>query len=116
MPFPTGRNPDTQFKPGQSGNPAGRPKGTLNLSTHIQNMMNDENFVANILDAKLGMKEYKGIPIKAIIQVTIARAVNGDDKAREWLAKYGYGSNVEGNAEEINVRYEIVNRVPEPKK
>lgn len=29
-PEPTGRNQDTKFKPGQSGNPAGRPKGVRN--------------------------------------------------------------------------------------
>ena len=26
---------DTQFKPGQSGNPLGRPKGTKNLKTDL---------------------------------------------------------------------------------
>lgn len=28
-------NPDTYFKPGQSGNPNGRPRGTLNFHTHF---------------------------------------------------------------------------------
>ncbi len=36
----------TQFKKGQSGNPAGREPGRLNLSTHIPNWLNDENFEA----------------------------------------------------------------------
>lgn len=34
------------FKPGQSGNPKGQAKGTIHLSTHIQNMLNDEDFDA----------------------------------------------------------------------
>lgn len=108
----------TQFKPGQSGNPNGRAKGSLSLSTHIQNLMNDEQFEANILDSKLGYQEYKGIPITAIIKVAIQRALNDKDKAiqyMEWIAKYGYGSNVEGSSEEIDIKFEYVNKVPTPK-
>lgn len=92
MPFP---NKETQFKPGESGNLAGKPAGTIHLSTHIQNLMADDAFEANILDAKTGIREYKGVPAKAIIQVAITKAVNGDDKAREWLAKYGWGTKQE---------------------
>lgn len=29
-------NPETQFKPGQSGNPAGKPKGTRDRSTFLR--------------------------------------------------------------------------------
>ena len=29
----TGKRQDTRFKPGQSGNPNGRPKGSLNATT-----------------------------------------------------------------------------------
>lgn len=106
------------FKPGQSGNPKGRPPGRLSLSTHIQNLMNDDKFEANILDSKLGVRQYKGAPVVAVVQVAIQKALNDKEKAiqyMEWLAKYGYGANVEGNPEEINIKYEIVNHVPEPK-
>lgn len=82
-------------KKGDVRNPSGKPKGTLHLSTHIQNLMADDAFEANILDAKTGVREYKGIPVKAIIQVAITKAVNGDDKAREWLAKYGWGQKLQ---------------------
>lgn len=92
MPFP---NKDTQFKKGQSGNPAGMPKGIVHISTHIQRLMEDEAFEANILDAKTGIREYRGAPVQAIIQVAITKAVNGDDKAREWLAKYGWSQRIE---------------------
>lgn len=95
MPFP---NPDTQFKPGESGNPAGKPKGSLHLSTHIQNMLNDEEFTTWLSDARDGFKEYKGAPLKAIIKTAMIQAMNNSKEgaaAREWLAKYGYGQKFE---------------------
>lgn len=85
----------TQFKPGTSGNLAGAPKGSKHITTHIQEMLEDETFEANILDAKTGVREYKGAPIKAIIQVATIKAVNGDEKAREWLAKYGWSQKLQ---------------------
>ena len=93
----------------------GRPKGVLNLSTHIQNILNDEDFDSYIQHPTKGSIEFKGAPILAIITVAVRKAVGGDDKAREWLAKYGYGASIEVSAELINVKYEVVNHVPEPK-
>lgn len=83
------------WKPGQSGNPQGKPPGTKHISTWIQDLANDEEFEANILDAKKGYVEYKGAPLKAIISVAITKAVNGDEKAREWLAKYGWKAQLD---------------------
>jgi hypothetical protein len=72
-----------------------KPKGAIHLSTRIQNMMNDESFEANILDPKIGIKAYKGTPAQAIIQVALTKALAGDAKMMEWLAKYGYGTKQE---------------------
>ena len=83
---------DTQFKPGQSGNPAGMPKGYKRLSTWIQELANDEEFETGIFDSKVGYRDYKGAPIKAIVSVTLQKAVNGDEKAREWIGRY-YGDS-----------------------
>lgn len=86
------------WKPGQSGNPAGKPKGALNLSTHIKNMLNDEEFSMWLQDPREGFIEYKGAPVKAIVNTTIKLAADkGKDAAaaREWLAKYGYGTKIE---------------------
>lgn len=96
MPFEKGNvTVGKQFKPGESGNPAGKPKGTIHLSTHIQNLLNDENFELYLEDRLDGWKKFDGPPIKAIMTVAIRKAAAGDDKAREWLAKYGYGQKFE---------------------
>ncbi len=87
-------NPDTQFKPGVSGNPKGKPKGAKHLSTHIQEMLNDEGFTMWLQDAREGYKEYKGAPMKAIIKTALIRAATGEKESREWLAKYGYGQKL----------------------
>lgn len=85
----------TQFKKGQSGNPAGRPEGRLNLSTHIQNLLNAEDFETWLPDPQQGWKEFKGVPMKAIISTAITRAIAGDMKAMDWIAKYGYGTRID---------------------
>jgi hypothetical protein len=82
-------------KKGEVRNPKGKPKGTKHISTWIQEMLNDEEFETNILDAKKGMIEYKGAPLKAIIGVAMNRAINdpkGGQQWAEWLAKHGYGN------------------------
>lgn len=105
MPFP---NKDTQFKPGQSGNPAGKPKGAIHLSTHIQNMLNDEEFSMWLSDPREGFVEYKGAPMKAIIKTALIKAAAGDKDAREWLAKYGYGQKLEvEHSGEINTAKQL---------
>lgn len=94
----SGVSPDvgkaTQFKKGQSGNPAGTKPGTKHLSTWIQELLNDEDFTTTIREG-IQLKEYKGAPIKAIIKAQLIMAVNGDGKAFDLLAKYGYGTKVE---------------------
>lgn len=82
------------WKPGQSGNPKGKPKGTKHLSTWIREMLSDDNYTVTLKEG-LKIKSYKGAPIKAIIAAQIHLAVNGNQKAFEVLAKYGYGSKLD---------------------
>lgn len=95
----SGVSPDvgkaTQFQPGQSGNPAGPKPGFKHLSTHIQELLNDEDFSAWVSDPRFGAVEFKGRPMEAIIRAQAVRAMNGDAKAADWLARYGYGTKIE---------------------
>lgn len=84
----------TQFQPGVSGNPAGKPKGAKHLSTWIQELLNDEEFTAQIQEG-YKITEYKGAPIKAIVKAQLIKAVNGDQKAFDLLGKYGFGTKTE---------------------
>jgi len=93
-----------KWKPGQSGNPAGKPKGTKHLSTYIQEALTDENFELKLKDGTI-MKE---MPIKAIIKTAVAKSVSGDTRAMEWLAKHGYGEKL--NLEVTDTRKDILSR------
>lgn len=81
---------DTQFRAGESGNPAGKPKGTKHLSTHIQEMLNDPEFELKLKDGT-ALKER---PIAAIIKTAVAKSISGDNRWAEWLAKHGYGEKL----------------------
>ena len=82
---------DTQWQPGQSGNPAGKPKGAKHISTWIQELLNDEEFTGKVLDGD-DLKEYKGAPAKAIVRAHAQLALQGNVKAADLLFKYGYGT------------------------
>lgn len=80
----------TQFKPGQSGNPAGMQPGTKHLSSWIQELGSDEEFEVYLKHPTDGYVPYKGAPIRAVVETAWQKAAAGDEKAREWLAKYGW--------------------------
>ncbi len=83
------------WKPGQSGNPNGKPKGTKHLSTWIKEMLNDTTFTTYIRDPVQGYVLFKGAPLEAILKALIIKSVNGDAKAFELLCKYGYGTKTD---------------------
>lgn len=93
-----------KFKPGESGNPDGKPKGTIHLSQHIQNALNDPNFEIKLKDGSV----LKEMPIKAIMKTAIAKSISGDTRAMEWLAKHGYGEKL--NLEVTDTRKDILER------
>lgn len=78
-------------KKGEVRNPKGKPKGTIHLSTRIQNMLNDDEFsVEHVIGGE--KFEFKGNPADAIIKTAIIKARNGDKQWADWLAQHGYGT------------------------
>lgn len=64
-----------QFKPGESGNPSGRPRGTKNLSTILREMLQEEIEV----DVN-GNKEKKTLS-DVLVRKLIQKANSGDVRA-----------------------------------
>ena len=71
----------TQFKKGESGNPNGRPKGTRNIATLLDEALNSRITVRDG-DAIRSMSA-----IDAMIQSLIVQAVKGDHKAIQLVIK-----------------------------
>ena len=65
----------TQFKPGQSGNPKGKPKGTKHLNTIINEEANKK------IEIKEGGKVKKITKKRAVIKSVLAKAIKGDTKS-----------------------------------
>ena len=65
----------SQFKPGQSGNPNGRPKGTKNLKTDLEEELKERIPIKEAGKAKKVSKQ------RAMVKALMAKAVSGDTKA-----------------------------------
>jgi hypothetical protein len=65
----------TRFKPGQSGNPNGRPKGTNNLKTDLAEELHELIIVHEGGTAKAVSKQ------RAMLKALIAKAVQADARA-----------------------------------
>ena len=65
----------TQFKKGRSGNNAGRPKGSLNLATHIAKEMNAKVTIQENGGRKRISKKH------AVAKQLVNKAASGDPKA-----------------------------------
>lgn len=84
-----------KFQPGQSGNPAGKPKGTIHLSTKIQQMLSDPKFTEKLKHID-GFSDQDGAtPMDVIAGAAMVASARGDKSARDWLAKYGYGTKID---------------------
>ncbi len=71
-----GRPPaHARFKPGQSGNPKGRPKRTKNLRTDLVEELGE------FIRVRQADREYSVSKQRALIKALVARAVKGDTRA-----------------------------------
>lgn len=79
-----GRPPQhAQFKPGQSGNPSGRPKGSRNLKTQIWDALAAE------VEVVINGKPQRISKLQAIAERHMGAALKGDLKAAAFLIELG---------------------------
>lgn len=117
------QNPNTSgiipWKPGQSGNPAGKRKGTKNLATIIREL-EDEEFDWSIIPIKDQNKMKKllkdfgpvGSPFRVIVLKALFDSIFGKPaekaSAREWLRKAGYGDKVDVTSDGKRIQSPLV--------
>lgn len=70
---------NTQFKPGKSGNPKGRPKGIQNLSTDLEQELGEKILVTEAGKSQPVTKQ------RAMIKSLFAKALKGDVRASSVL-------------------------------
>lgn len=84
MPFP---DPDNQFKEGESGNPHGRPKGSLNRSTIARKWL----ALLEKTDNQITGEKQELSQEELMTLAQILKAKKGDTKAYTALMDSGYG-------------------------
>lgn len=75
----------TQFKPGQSGNPNGRPKGTRNLDTDLEEELS-EKIIVNEGGRRLEISKQR-----SILKSLVSKALKGDTRAASILVNLKLG-------------------------
>jgi len=79
-----GKPPEhTRFQKGQSGNPRGRPKGSLNLATAVNRALREKVIVTENGRRRAITK------LDAAVKVMVNQAVKGDAKAMRALLSLG---------------------------
>ena len=71
-PCPDKPRRSTRFKPGQSGNPRGRPKRKIDMSVALNKALNDKILVTNLGTTRTGLE--------TVVQSIVDRVLQGDSK------------------------------------
>ncbi len=97
-----GRPPaDKRFKPGQSGNPKGRPQGRENIATTIHRILQEKIRIRD------GTRVRTASKIAAAIQVTVNKALSGDQRAFWKLIEMAGKYNILNSSPEERLRAEV---------
>ena len=67
----------TQFQKGRSGNPGGRPKGTANFATVLEQALKDKVIVNDNGERRTISK------LEALVTQMVNKAISGDGRARQ---------------------------------
>ena len=101
------------FKPGQSGNPAGKPKGIPNTKTRLYRLLTIMQEVDNPIT---GIRE--GFTVAEQMDLAqIQQAIKGDTRAYNALVDRLEGKPPQSYElpDSVEVKFEVINRVPQPK-
>jgi hypothetical protein len=92
----------TRFKPGQSGNPSGRVKGSKNLKSLFHQILNEQ---IPLIDGSQSKKVTKA---EAVIRRLVIGALKGDSRSQMTLFRL---AELTGQFEETPVRHSVIERV-----
>jgi chorismate mutase len=77
------------WQPGQSGNPAGRKPGSKNISTIVQELLDEDTANGILASSNLAQltNDVTTTYAKAVVYAAIAKALQGNMQAIIWLAE-----------------------------
>ena len=93
------KNPpkETQFKPGQSGNPKGRPKGARNLKTDLMEELGEKIVVTENGQQRTISKQ------QALVKAMLAKGMKGDTAAGKAIFNLALGFEQVTSQERISL-------------
>ncbi len=106
----------TQFKPGQSGNPAGKPKGARNFKTIVREILEDGGIdwdkvpVKNAEELKRKHGKRGG---QALAYVMLAKGLSGDVPAAKAVSEWAYGKNIDitSDGERVEIAPLVISKI-----